>query len=139
MAVLAVLCALATLGGALAPPAPAAGLSPPVADCYANAGQLTHSYSVPALQQALKTMPVEIAEYTTCHDVIQRALLAKLGKVRGGPSGSGGSFLPTWLLVVLILVVVGGVAFGAVAVRNRSRDRGRDRDRDDGRDGEGGS
>ena len=131
--VLAVLCALATLGGALAGPASAAGLSPPVADCYEHAGQLTHSYSVAELQHGLATMPVEIHEYTTCHDVLQRALLAKLGKLKNGSGGSGGSFLPTWLLVVLIVVVLGGVAFGAVAVRNRGRDR------EDGGDAEGGS
>jgi hypothetical protein len=134
VAVLVVLCALATLGCALAGPASAAGLSPPVYDCYTHSGQLTHSYSVAELQHALATMPVEIHEYTSCHDVIQRALLAKLGKLKkNGSGGGGGSFLPTWLLVVLIVVVVGGVAFGALAVRNRGRDR------EDGRDGEGGS
>lgn len=122
-ALLAALCALAVFGGGvLTGSAAAAGLSPPVADCYAH-DQLTRSYSVPELQHALATMPVEIAEYTSCHDVIQRALLAKLGKLKSGSGGSGGSFLPTWLLVVLIVLVLGGLAFGVVAVRNRGQDR----------------
>lgn len=114
------LCASGAIGAALAAaPAAAAGLSPPVADCYAH-GQLTRSYSVMQLQKALATMPVDIAEYTNCHDAIQRALLAKLGKLRGSDAaGGGGSFLPAPLLVVLGLLVLGGAGFGLVAVRNR--------------------
>jgi hypothetical protein len=107
------------LAGTLAQPAAGAGLTPPVADCYAH-GTLTRSYSAAELSQALKTMPADVNEYSNCYDVIQRALLAKLGKLGGsGGSGGGGSFLPTWLLVVLALLVLGGAAFGLVALRNR--------------------
>ena len=109
------------LAGTLAQPAAAAGLSPPVADCYAH-GTLTHHYSAAELSQALATMPADIAEYSNCHDVLEHALLADLGKLGGpGGSGGGGSFLPTWLLVVLALLVLGGAAFALLALRNRQR------------------
>jgi len=59
-----------------------------------------------------------------CGDVIQRALLAQLGALRGhGGSGQGGgSFLPTPLIVVLALLVVGGTGFGVYAWRRRRSD-----------------
>jgi hypothetical protein len=98
----------------------AAGLSAPVEDCNAH-GQLTGHYTVAQLRSALATMPVDVKEYTNCGDVIQRALLAQLGALRGhGGSGQGGgSFLPTPLIVVLGLLVVGGVGFGVYACRRR--------------------
>jgi hypothetical protein len=116
------LVSLCLAGLTLAPPAAAAGLSPPVADCYAH-GTLTHHYPAAELSQALATMPADIAEYSPCRDVLQRALYAGLGKLGGGSGGSGGggSFLPTWLLVVLALLVLGGAAFGVIAMRNRQR------------------
>ncbi len=108
-------CALALPG-----PAGAAGLAPPVADCYTHGGRLTHSYTAAQLQSALATMPVDIREYSACYDVLQRALFAKLGKLSGGSdAGGGGSFLPIWLIVLLAVLVVGGVGFGIVALRNR--------------------
>lgn len=98
----------------------AAGLSAPVEDCNAH-GQLTGHYTVAQLRSALATMPVDVKEYTNCADVIQRALLAEITKDHGnGGSGQGGgSFLPTWLIVVLALLVVGGVGFGVYAWRQR--------------------
>jgi hypothetical protein len=118
---LTVLCAL----GAVSQPvflasAGAAGLSAPVQDCNAH-GQLTGHYTVAQLRSALATMPVDVKEYTNCGDVIQRALLARLGALRGhGGSGQGGgSFLPTPLIVVLALLVVGGAGFGVYAMRRR--------------------
>jgi hypothetical protein len=99
--------------------AAAAGLSAPVADCYHHGG-LTRSYSAAELQKALASIPADVNEYSNCHDVLQHALLAKLGKLDGvGGSGGGGSFLPVWLLVVLGVLVVGGAGFGVLAVRNR--------------------
>ena len=73
------------------------------------------------LRGALTTMPADVKEYTNCYDVIQRTLLAQVGGHGGGSggSGSGGSFLPTPLLVVLILLGLGAVSFGAVAIRRR--------------------
>jgi hypothetical protein len=92
-----------------------------VADCNTN-GRLTHSYSAAQLRNALATMPADIREYSPCYDVIQRALLQKIGKLSpGGSSGSGGSFLPTWLIVVIVVLVLGGAGFGAVALRNRGQ------------------
>ena len=107
---------------AVAAPAQGAGLSPLVADCNAHT-RLTRSYTAAELRNALATMPADIAEYSNCHDVIQRALLASLGKLKGsGGSGSGGgSFLPTWLLIVLIALALGGVGAGVQALRLRSQ------------------
>ena len=118
-ATIVLLCALPVLGGlTVASPATAAGLSPPVADCDAH-GRLTHNYSTAQLQSALATMPADVAEYTNCPNVIRQALLAKLGKLKGSDGSGGGSFLPTWLLVVLALLVAAGAGFGVVAIRNR--------------------
>jgi hypothetical protein len=119
---LTVLCALGAVSQSVfLTPAAAAGLSPAVQDCDAHA-QLTRHYTVAQLRTALATMPVDVKEYTNCGDVIQRALLAEVGTLRGkGGSGSGGgSFLPTWLIVVLALLVVGGAVFGVYAWRQRS-------------------
>jgi hypothetical protein len=103
-------------------PAPAAALAPPVADCYVHNGTLTHSYTAAQLRTALATMPVDVKEYSVCFDVLQRALLQKIGKLSGGDSsGGGGSFLPAWLIAVLAVLVVAGAGFGAVALRDRRR------------------
>jgi hypothetical protein len=116
--------AILALGGlgvmVLASPAGAAGLSPPVADCYAN-GHLTNSYTAPELRHGLATMPAEIREYSGCYDVLQQALLNDIHGLNGSGSGGGGSFLPVWLIVVLVLLVLGGAGFGVVAWRNRRR------------------
>lgn len=102
-----------------ASPAWAAGLSPPVADCYAN-GHLTKSYSEGQLKTGLATMPIYIREYSGCYDVLQQALLKEIHGLNGGGSGGGGSFLPVWLIVVLALLAVGAGGFGIMAWRNRS-------------------
>lgn len=108
--------------GALAAPAGASGLSPPVADCYAN-GRLTHHYTAAQLRHALATMPADIQEYSPCPNVIRQALLDEIGALHdGGSGGGGGSFLPTWLIVVLVVLVLGGAGFGAVALRNRGQE-----------------
>ncbi len=101
-------------------PVATAGVSPVVQDCNTHA-QLTRHYSVAQLRNALATMPVDVKEYTNCGDVIQQALLAEVGSIHGhGGSGQGGgSFLPTWLIVVLALLLVGGAGFGVYAWRQR--------------------
>ncbi len=120
LAVIAMLGVLAVCAALVAGPARAAGLSPPVADCYANS-RLTRSYTIQQLQNALNTIPIDIKEYSNCENVIQHQLLLQLSELKGtDSSGSGGgSFLPTWLIVVLALVVIGGVGFGVAAMRRR--------------------
>lgn len=114
----------------IAAPALAAGQSPAVTDCNAH-GRLTHPYTAKQLQTALSTMPADIKEYTDCYDVIQRALLAKVGAqhksgsggaVSGssGSSGSGGSFLPTPVIIVIVVLVLAAATFGALALRRRA-------------------
>lgn len=96
-----------------------ADLTPAVADCNAHA-QLTRSYSASELRVALASMPADIREYTDCYDVIQRALLGRLGHQRGSGSGrGGGSFLPTPVVVVLIVLGLSAVSFTVLAVRRR--------------------
>ena len=59
--------------------------------------------------------------------MIQKALLAQIGSIggNGGDSGGGGSsFLPTPLLIVLIILVLGAIAFGIIALRQRARSSG---------------
>jgi hypothetical protein len=119
--VLAVLALAWLLGLGLATPAAAAGLAPPVADCYAHQ-RLTRSYTETQLRRGLATMPAYIREYSDCYDLLNRALLQKIGKLPGGDSaGGGGSFLPSWLIVLLIVLVAGAGGFGAFALRNRGR------------------
>jgi hypothetical protein len=111
---------VAGVAGVAATSAAAAGLSPVVADCNAH-GRLTRQYSVTQLRSALATIPADIAEYTDCHDVIQHQLLAQLGELpgNGGSGHGGGSFLPTWLIVVLAVLVAAAGGFGVLALRNR--------------------
>jgi hypothetical protein len=121
MSLLTVVCALGAVSQPLFPPsAAAAGVSPAVQDCDAHA-QLTRQYTVAELRSALASMPVDVKEYTNCADVIQRALLAEIGGLKdpNATGQGGGSFLPTWLIVVLALLVVGGVGFGVYAWRQR--------------------
>jgi hypothetical protein len=94
--------------------------NPVVSDCNAH-GRLAGSYSVGELRNALSTMHADVKEYTDCYDVIQRALLAAVGGLHAGGGGGlfGGSFLPTWLVVLLVLLGLSAATFGAVAVRRR--------------------
>jgi hypothetical protein len=111
------------LAALAAAPAALAGSANPVADCNAHA-TLTQHYSVSQLRKALSTMPADIKEYTNCYDVIQRQLLAQLGKSQPSSSNSpstssSGSFLPTPVIVVLVVLILAAVTFGAVALRRR--------------------
>jgi hypothetical protein len=60
-------------------------------------------------------MGADQKEYTDCYDVIQRALLADVGRLRPGTVGSqpagASSFLPTPLIIV---IGVAGFAAGAL-------------------------
>jgi hypothetical protein len=116
--------ALVALAASLCAPAPAGASSGAqvIADCYKHL-RLTRTYSVPVLEHALKTIPAEVAEYTDCHDVIERALLTAEGKLHRTGSTTGGSssssFLPTPLLIVLIVLVLAAATLGGLALRRR--------------------
>jgi hypothetical protein len=121
---------LAALICAILAPAARAGVSAVVVDCQAHS-RLTRSYSLTELSNAIATMPAETAEYTDCYDVIQRALLAAQGKLalaNTGAGGSGGSFLPTPVIVALVVLALGAASFGALALRRRAGAGERDDD-----------
>ncbi len=107
----------------MAAPAGAASSSNAViADCYAHPGGLTGHYTVAQLRTALRVMPPEAKEYTSCPDVVNRALLAALASPShrsGGSGGGSGSFLPTPVIVILVVLILVAVTFGAVAIRRR--------------------
>lgn len=99
-----------------------AATSPAISDCNSH-GSLTQHYSVPQLQTALRTMPADVEEYTNCYEVIQRQLLGQLGGTHAAdvksPSHGGGSFLPTPVIVILAILVLGGGALAGVAIQRR--------------------
>jgi hypothetical protein len=95
-----------------------------ISDCY-NHDQLTRYYPPQVLRTALATMPADVREYSDCYDVIERQLFKELGKSTSGtatPSApsSSSSFLPTWLIVVIVLLALAAITFGALAIRRRS-------------------
>ncbi len=94
----------------------------PTSDCNAH-GRLTQHYSDSQLQTALAEMPADVQEYTNCYDVIHSALLAQISGIPGhagtSSSDSGGSFLPTGVIVAIVVVVLVGTTAGAFAVRRR--------------------
>jgi hypothetical protein len=125
-AAVTLLAVAATLAAGACAAVPAfAATNPVLTDCNAH-GALTKSYSIAQLRQALATMSASTKEYTSCPDVINRAIAAAVasGTTHGGTGASGsGSFLPTPVIVILVLLVLAGVTFGAVAVRRRRDDR----------------
>ena len=123
--ILAAVCALsASLYGPGAAVA-ATPQNPVLADCGAHPGGLVGNYTVQQLRHALQIMPPETREYTSCPDVVNRALLAALGKPTSGGSSSGGggsgSFLPTPVIVVLVVLALAAITFGALAIRRRQQ------------------
>ena len=109
--------------------ASASGIGAPViADCQAHL-RLTRHYTTAQLRNALATLPVDVEEYSNCEQVIEAALTNAGGKGanNGAGSNSGGSFLPTPVIVVLVLLVLAAVTFGAVSVRRKSGGQGPDR------------
>lgn len=114
-------CVVAAGVGTASAASAAHGPSAVIADCQAH-GKLTQSYTVSVLHDALVQIPADISQYSDCADVITRAERAALstGKfIPSGDDGSGGSFLPTWLIVVLVVLALGAATLTAVAVRRR--------------------
>ncbi|MGH2885104.1 MAG: hypothetical protein ACRDPA_20770, partial [Solirubrobacteraceae bacterium] len=94
-----------------------------ITDCNDH-GTLTAHYSADALRGALANMPADVREYTDCYDVIEKQLFAQLGTSStsgsgGSGSSSGGSVLPTWLIVVIVVLALAALTFGALAIRRR--------------------
>lgn len=121
---LALACALClAVSGAVAAPALGAG-NPILNEC--KSGQLSHPYTVRQLSHALHVMPATLKQYTSCFDVIQQALLSARHRpngrnpVAGAKKGSSsGSFLPTPVIVILVVLILAAVTFGALAIRRR--------------------
>jgi hypothetical protein len=116
----AVACAVAALaltslgaGSALA-----AGGNAILTDCQAH-GQLTQSYTLTELRHALAIMPASVKQYSNCYDVIFQGIATVRGGKATGTKGGGGSFLPTPVIIVLVVLILAGVTFGALAVRQR--------------------
>lgn len=84
-------------------------------------GQITGRFTVAQLRTALRQLPTSVNEYTSCSDVINRAILTaqRQGRTGGSGGGSGGSFLPVGVIVVLAVLVAAALGFGVLAVRNR--------------------
>ena len=120
--VLVLACALSVGAPALAGAASGGTAQDAITDCNDH-GQLTQQYSSDVLRQALAQMPADVREYTDCNDVIQRQLFAQLGASGANTnttgSDSGSSFLPTWLIVVIVLLALAAITFGALALRRR--------------------
>ena len=121
--ILALGCALSVGAPALAPAALSGTPAQAITDCNDH-GRLTQSYSAQALRQALAQMPADVREYTNCFDVIERQLFKQLGQKSSGSAGtgstsSGSSFLPTWLIIVIVVLALAAVTFGALALRRR--------------------
>lgn len=123
IALLGAVSALAACTCAAGPAAAASAANPVIQDCLHHPGGLTGSYTVAQLRQALAVMPAETKEYTSCSDVINRALLSAIGRghhAAGVTTGGGsGSVLPTPVIVIVVVLVLAAVTFGAVAVRRR--------------------
>ncbi len=130
-ATIPILAAVCALTASLYGPGAAVAATPQnsvLADCGAHPGGLVGNYTVQQLRHALQIMPPETREYTSCPDVVNRALLAALGKPTSGGSSSGGggsgSFLPTPVIVVLVVLALAAITFGALAIRRRQQSGG---------------
>jgi hypothetical protein len=72
----------------LAPAARADSVNQIIRDC-ADDGVLQGHYAAADLRKALRHLPTDVAEYSTCTDVLSRALAAAASQ-RTPPSGGGG-------------------------------------------------
>jgi hypothetical protein len=120
---LALVCALSLTVPVLAGAATSGTPSQAISDCNSH-DRLTAYYSPSVLRAALAQMPSDVKEYTDCYDVIEQQLFKQLGQSGSGsataPSSSGSSFLPTWLIIVIVVLGLAAITFGAIAFRRRS-------------------
>ncbi|MGI8506747.1 MAG: hypothetical protein ACR2MK_08090 [Solirubrobacteraceae bacterium] len=125
IALLGAVAVIAACGFAAGPAVAASAANPVIHDCLAHPGGMTGSYTVQQLRHALQVMPAETKEYTSCPDVINRALLSTIGgehgrHAAGTTSGGGsGSVLPTPVIIILVVLGLAAVTLAAVAVRRR--------------------
>jgi hypothetical protein len=115
--------------GAAAPLAMAAGGNAVINDCESN-GTLTHQYTLAQLKEAIHVMPATDKEYGSCYSVIENAI-TNHGRTGAAGKSSGGSFLPTPVIVILVVLILAGVTFGAIAIRRRQGGEGADGGPDD--------
>jgi hypothetical protein len=120
---LAIVCALLALAPVAVGASSNGGAQAAIADCNDHQA-LTQHYSAATLREALAIMPAAVREYSNCYDVIEKALLAEVGTSSGSQSAttgssSGGSVLPTWLIVVIVILALAALTFGALAIRRR--------------------
>jgi hypothetical protein len=104
----------------LALPAAASTQSQIIQDCSTQ-GRLTRDYSLGDLQAALHHLTASTTEYSSCADVLNRAIAAKIASQTAAPAtaGSGGSFLPAPVLVILVVLLLAAGGFGVQAIRRR--------------------
>jgi hypothetical protein len=120
---LAIVCALLALAPVAVGASSNGGAQAAIADCNDHQA-LTQHYSAATLREALAIMPAAVREYSNCYDVIEKALLAEVGTSSGSQSAttgssSGGSVLPTWLIIVIVILALAALTFGALAIRRR--------------------
>ena len=120
---LTIVCALLALAPVAVGASSNGGAQAAIADCNDHQA-LTQHYSAATLREALAIMPAAVREYSNCYDVIEKALLAEVGTPSGSESAttgssSGGSVLPTWLIIVIVILALAALTFGALAIRRR--------------------
>jgi hypothetical protein len=83
-------------------------------------GHLSGDYTLAQLQQALSVMPSTVRQYTSCPDVVQAAIF-RTQHHRGSTAtiSTSSSFLPTPLVAILVVLILGAGGFGALALRRR--------------------
>jgi hypothetical protein len=123
MTSLVIVCAVSAAAPAVVAAQSGGTASQAITDCNDH-GTLTGHYSADVLRNALATMPADVREYTDCYDVIEKQLFAELGTssssgTGGSGSSSGGSVLPTWLVIVIVVLALAALTFGALAIRRR--------------------
>ena len=121
------LTALLATAALLSMPAPAQAAKAAWQDCRAHGGStLTGHYTISELNEALRTMPSYVEEYSNCYGVIQAQLLKQQLSEKPKPrahtssdkSSGGGS---TVLIAAIAVIAVGGLGLALWASMRRRR------------------